>query len=379
MSGIRPLEATDVPAVARLYDQVVRSLTMGPRPEIAPDDSETLKGLTAYIRRLAFSQPTADDEMPSLVYEADGGEIVGFISTYPRRFTFAGRPVRALCTGQLVARPDAGANGVGALLMRRALSGPQDFTYTDGATPTVREMWERLGGVTNVPASMGWTRPLRPAADAGERAGGRVTALSRAAPVRAGLRLVDQMVTRGGAAKAPSSARVEPLTGAVLREGVDGLNRSFRLRPVYDDAYLDWLFSEMAAVGSRGEVVRQSVRDQDGKLAGWFVAYLPPRGTVQVVQVAGRAMGLVLDELFRWAAGNGATAVHGRVDPFLYPFLRERGCRFLTDPWTLVHAGDPELVAAVLSGRALLTRLDGEWWMGHHRADADLVTEATAG
>ena len=32
----------------------------------------------------------------------------------------------------------------------------------------------------------------------------------------------------------------------------------------------------------------------------------------------------------------------------------------------LIHARDPEVLHAVQAGRALLTRLEGEWWMGHH-------------
>ncbi len=36
--------------------------------------------------------------------------------------------------------------GVGALLMRRHLSGPQELTITDGPTDTVRRMWAGLGG-----------------------------------------------------------------------------------------------------------------------------------------------------------------------------------------------------------------------------------------
>jgi hypothetical protein len=32
----------------------------------------------------------------------------------------------------------------------------------------------------------------------------------------------------------------------------------------------------------------------------------------------------------------------------------------------LIHSRNIDLLHAVQSGRALLTRLDGEWWMGHH-------------
>jgi hypothetical protein len=31
----------------------------------------------------------------------------------------------------------------------------------------------------------------------------------------------------------------------------------------------------------------------------------------------------------------------------------------------LVHARDPEVTAALALGQALLTRMEGTWWMGH--------------
>jgi hypothetical protein len=43
--------------------------------------------------------------------------------------------------------------------------------------------------------------------------------------------------------------------------------------------------------------------------------------------------------------------------------------------WALVHGPDHGAVGLLGSAKALLTRLDGEWWMGHHllwRARADL-------
>ena len=32
----------------------------------------------------------------------------------------------------------------------------------------------------------------------------------------------------------------------------------------------------------------------------------------------------------------------------------------------MVKAADPEVLEALSEGRAMLSRLDGEWWMGHH-------------
>jgi hypothetical protein len=52
--------------------------------------------------------------------------------------------------------------GVGALLLRHYLGGPQEVTITDGATVEVREIWERLGGTTALLQSFSWTRFYRP-------------------------------------------------------------------------------------------------------------------------------------------------------------------------------------------------------------------------
>ena len=48
-----------------------------------------------------------------------------------------------------------------------------------------------------------------------------------------------------------------------------------------------------------------------------------------------------------------------RASPALLPPC----CRLGRDYWTIVQSKDRELVNAVLSGRALLNRFDGEWWM----------------
>lgn len=359
MSRIRPIEPDDLPAVADLYELVIRS----GRPQAAPE-------LVRYLRRLTFDQPGADPELPSLVYDDPDEGIVGFIAAYPRHLVDGDQPLRMVCSGQLVAHPDARSRGVGALLMRKLLAGPQDVTVTDGATGEVRTMWERLGGMTNTAASIGWAHVVTPAR---YRADAVARRLHRSrAPAPGMWRAVDGVVRRvrsrdvaddGDAA--PGSTR--PLTVAAVLDELPRLARAFPLRPAYDAELLTWLFHEMDQVRSRGPLVRRAVHDASGRCIGWYVAYLPSGDVAQVVQVAGDDVAPVLDELLRDAADAGATAVEGRVDPYLYPALRARGCRFRPTTWSLVHARDPAVVASIMGGRALLTRLDGEWWMGHHR------------
>jgi hypothetical protein len=44
--------------------------------------------------------------------------------------------------------------------------------------------------------------------------------------------------------------------------------------------------------------------------------------------------------------------------------MTARGCGFdRKGPSVLVHSRDPDLLQRVLGGRAVLSGLDGEWWM----------------
>lgn len=365
MSPIRPLEREDLPAVASLYELVIRSET----PHAPP-------GLAGYFARLSLDQPHADPDIPSLVYEEPDEGIVGFIASHARRFADGERELRMGCSGQLVAHPNARSRGVGALLMRAYMGGPQDFTITDGATDEVRAIWERIGGVTNAIASTGWTRPLAPssflATELARRRG------REGAPAPRAWAALDELAGRPLRPRQPQGT-TEPLTPAVVVTELPRLARAFPLQPAYDEAFLGWLFGELEAVTVRGPLTRRLVRDAGGRVAGWYVAYVPPGDVAQAIQVAAAPadVGLVLDWLFHDAAQAGATAVQGRVDPFLYPHLRERRCLLSGTGWALLHTQDPSLTAAIVSGKALLTRLDGEWWMGHHVLDADGLARET--
>ena len=285
---------------------------------------------------------------------------MGFLGSHPRRMRFGDRALRMACSGQLVADP-AGRPGVGALLLRKYMAGPQDLTITDGATDTVRSMWEALGGDTSALASLGWTRVLRPAGFARAMLARRGRTLP--GPVA---RVVDAAAGRRLAPE-PAAGVTEPLTTAALADAAESLARECDLRPAYDEGYLGWLLAEAEAVRSRGPLERRLV-SVDGVIAGWYVAYMPEGGVAQALQVgcAARQAGPVLDQLFADAAAAGCAAVQGRLEPALLAAIRERRCLVRRSEWALVAAREPELLAAIAYGRALLTRLDGEWWMGHH-------------
>lgn len=362
MSRIRALERGDLPGVCRLYEAVVRSGSPDPPPR-----------LVEYFERTLLDYPWVDPAIPSLVYEDASGEIVGFLGSHVRWLRVDGRRVRMACSGQLVASPVARQRGAGALLMRRYLAGPQEITITDGATDLVRRMWTGLGGQPLAHASIGWTRVFRPAATG-------IASLSRrdwhsgltrslqfvAPPLDAAAR----MLLRGKRDLLPAEpkADAEQLTIDVLLAQLREAARWLRLHPDYDVEYLRWLFGELEDVDVRGVPVRQLVHDHRGRVAGWYVYYLAPGDVAQVLQVAAPNgdPDLVLDHLFWHAARGGAVAVQGRLEPPLLGLLESQRCVFHRTQWALVHCQDQNLLGLLGSPKALLTRLDAEWWMGHH-------------
>jgi hypothetical protein len=361
MTGIRALERTDLPAVCDLYEAVARS-GAGPAPA----------QLVRYFERTFLGHPWADPALPSLVHEDRDGRIVGFLGSHVRRLRLDGRPLVMACSGQLVADPAPAHRGVGALLLRRYLAGPQDLTITDGATDTVRRMWVGFGGEPLAHASIGWSRVLRP--------GAAIEAVSVARPERTGVRRIARLLAPAIDALAglPPANRGfgvggvatvgEELTPEEFVAQVRGAASALRLHPDYDVDFVEWLFHELDAVTVRGRAVRRLVRSPDGRVVGWYVYFLAHRGVAQVMQIGALDgdPGPVLDDLFAHAAKGGAAVVSGRVEPGLLAALPGRRCIFSRTEWALVHAREPSVLAALGSTKALLTRLDGEWWMGHH-------------
>ena len=367
MSPIRALERQDIPSVANLYQFVMRSGS-----PVAPPD------LAVFFERTLLDHPWADSEIPSLVYLGDDGEIVGFIGSYVRRMRFDGKPIRMACSAHLVAHPGVRNRAVGAFLMKRYLAGPQDLTITNGASETVRRMWEGLGGETAHLSCLSWVQVFRPWRFASERMLGRIGG-QRLNPL---LRPVSSLLDAATARLAPAAFEVprpdvagEPLGPGVILEHLPALVSSLRLYPDYDRGYLEWLFGELAVVRTRwGPLVAGKFRRgglagslvrRNGRVLGWYVYYLEPGGPSRVLQiVAGETDGeVVLHHLLHDASTKGAAAVYGRLEPRLFGALSARRpmLRF-SEGRSLIQSRHPEITAAILAGDALLTRLEGEWW-----------------
>jgi predicted N-acetyltransferase YhbS len=352
VTAIRPLQRADLSAVAALYANFMEW-----------DEEATRPGLVAYYARTMLDQPHADSEIPTLVYEDPLDGVVGVLGSNVRRFVHRERAIRVACDGPLIVHPAHRPRGVGALLLRAYLEGPQDLTADDRAIDQVHAMFTRLGGETHAIASLGWSLVLAPLRFAAGALARRITGREEPPATRM-LARVDRIADRRLRTE-PRSGSVEPLTNEALCELIERLKRQFPLRPTYDEQHLSWLFREMEAANVDGRLVRRLVRADRGRPAGSYVMYLAPHGIAEVIQIAAAEsdVALVLEHLVHDAALGGALEVRGRFEQHLIAALRRRRCRIVRVDWACVHSRDPELLAAVHGGRALVTRLDGEWWM----------------
>lgn len=325
-------------------------------------------GLVPYFERTLLDHPWADPELPSLVYESSDGHLAGFVGAHVRRVELDGHPARLVCAGQLISEAAARRRGAGAMLLRELHAGPQEVTITDGATPEVAAIWTALGGATSFVRSTAWTRLFRPASAVGERLMKRDRVRGFARVTRPLWPLADAAARRATRPPAPEAGEGgAELTADLLVEHADQLGEDARVRLAYDRPYLEWLFAEMAAVETRGELVRRAVR-RGGRVVGWYVAYIGAGriGQVMAVAAAPRAIDHVIDTLFADAWELGAAGVEGRLERALFEPLSRRRCLLRYGVRALVRAKDPAVQDALAAGGGALSRMEGEWWMGHH-------------
>jgi hypothetical protein len=350
---VRPFLMEDIPPVADLYTRVfLRS------------DRPASQKLTNYFEEIFFGNPCCQEDMPSLVYQETHGRIVGFQGVLSRRMRFLDRRIRVAIAFHLMVEPQSRSTLASVQLLKTVFAGPQDLTLTDGAGIVGRQIWEALGGKSALLYSLYWTRVLRPAQLA-------LSALKKRksfAPVLLTplCTMAEKLMKRAKPLRftAPRNVVDEELDKQELLSDLGEFSNLRSLRPDYDERTLDWLLERLAQRRGFGQFRKVSVRSDKGLLLGWYMYYLNPGGTSEVIQFAAKKewIGVLLNHLFFNAWREGAAAVSGRLDPRFMQELSDNYCIFhRRGPWLLVHANESEVLQDICLGHAFLTRLDGEW------------------
>lgn len=370
MGRVRSFVQNDIPQVADLYQKVFGPIYQkNGRKASDATVRPSSPSLKAYFNEVFFQNPGYDPELPSLVYEKDDGRVVGFAGVIPRRMSMKGKPIRAAVCTQLMVEPGSRTMLAGLELLKALFSGPQDLSLTDGANASARQIWERCGGVTIPIYSIVWTRILRPSRYALDSLGEKHRFLR---PFVFGSRIfcwtadsITAQIRPNRFRRGRLSFSQEDLDTKTLFENLPKFSSAVSLRPDYDLASLQWLLEMAEQKKQWGALRKEALRNAAREIVGWYLYYLKSGGMSRVIQIAAspKSVSHVLDHLFYSAWRQGATAISGRLEPKYLHELSHQYCRFTeTCSAFLVQSHSQDILQAVYTGDAFLSRLEGEWW-----------------
>jgi hypothetical protein len=348
-------------------------------PEVAGLELKVLRGrpgppgadLTKYFEEIFFDNPWRGDDVFPLVY-AYGGKIVAFLGVIPRCMTFKDRPIRVAVATQFMADSEEYRGFPGVDLLRYFFRGPQDLSWTDGATDAAYATWTALGAKAPQLYSLRWTRVLRLGrylqnlAGSDKRKKGAVAFSKVAAPVRI---LADALLQRSKLKRfEPPSTPFESRVADTDRlfECIQSIGWRDILKPAYDKNSFGWLMNQAAMAKAHGILRMATVHSPQGATAGWYAYYLKPLQEAAVLQIG--AVRSQVDEVllaqFKDAWEQGCAAVTGQLVPrYLQNFSGQHCTLDFPGYGVLVHSRHPEILKCISEGEAALSRLDGEWWM----------------
>ncbi|HEV8304157.1 MAG TPA: hypothetical protein VGQ25_04300 [Gemmatimonadales bacterium] len=356
MEAIRAFRREDIPQVLDLF-----------RTAFLQTGKTAPAGLETYFDRVFFESPWRDEDLPSFVHLNATGAVIGFVGVQPRPLLLHGRRLRAAVATKLMASPSAGEPLAAVRLLSKVFAGPQDVLLSDLSNDAGRRIWEGLGGATALLYSFQWQRPVRPARHS------LAWLRARGVPhvITWGLRpmgsVADALVARLGAGRFRDSFAgytTEDLALDVLAARVGELCSDRALRPEYDERSLQWLLGVAQQNDPHRVLRRRLVRDARGDVAGWFLYFLEPGGASEVVQLLARkgAADAVLHALLADAWTGGTVMLSGRLEPTMVREMSARHCYFRqVGHWSLAHSKQPDVLQAILTGQAFLSRLEGEW------------------
>jgi len=352
---VRPIRASDVPAVARLFLKVFRQA-----------DKPAGADLQHYLRTLLLASPSYSETVGTQVYEQQDGRIRSALLAVPMRFVACGNIVPGRLLGVFMTDADREAVGAAQLILalrpRRA-----DFAFCDSASPTSCSHLLAIGGKPITLQNLEWVRSFRPV---GALAGrfdtrflrGKLPGLPILARPLDGLlrRLLPQRDSPDRGA-----ARVADMPVPTFLVHAPRLIAHYAVRPLWTEEELFWLMSLAAQNTRLGAFTIRSVLDRGNAIIGCFVYYAAPGRTAHVLNVLslpGRESA-VLEAMFRHLDETGHIDARGRAQAALMTGLSlQRWLVFRHRAFTVALTRIPEINEALARGDVYLGGLAGEDW-----------------
>ncbi|MGQ0613559.1 MAG: hypothetical protein ACT4PV_07485 [Planctomycetaceae bacterium] len=357
MTRIRELRREDLAAVTRLYTKVFLG------SEITASEA-----LREWFREVFLDHPWPALPVRSLVCEGTDGRILGMLGAVPRPMRYQGRPIVAAISTHFMVDPDAGLPTLALRLTKALFDGPQELSIADECVDRSRALWNAIGGTSSLIHSLRWTRLLRPLRYFLGRGGGARPGLPRRAFTALAAAPGDALLRRlpGPFRLRPSSLESQDLG---TREALEFMVESAGACPLrfdYDEATLARQLSLTDRKRGQGREIRRLLL-RDGRRVGCYLLFARKGATAQVAffHALKESAHDVLEHMFGEAGREGAAAVSGRVDPRYLAALSDTQCLLnRAYGWVQIHSRDASLLATIQRGDAILTRFDGEWWLG---------------
>ena len=288
-----------------------------------------------------------------------GNDVIGFTGVQVRRMRLNGRSIRGVHSGHGVVKPDRRGGAVGALLIGRVLSGPQELTWSDGAIDPVAGVFRTHGGHLDHARACDWLLVLRPArwfrgftaAAIRRQANSRHIVPVAALPFQAiGRRILPSAFPEDSAGVIGEDA-----TAATIVSHLPELNKRLRVWVEHDEEHLDHLFGLVRYFNGlesfHGPLVCRLVR-RGKRPIGWYAYVARSGGASRVLHLGApeKEADAVLGELIGRARAQGSAALAGRAEPHLQRALNRRFAVLGYARQPTILAKDPELAAVM--GRA---------------------------
>ncbi len=357
VSGIRACQSSDIPAVAVLFQKTF----LNPRKRNPVD-------LGNYLNEIFLRHPWYDPEIPSWVYLDEEGRVSGFIGVMSMRMTYKGESVRAGIAGSLMVEDPARNPLVGARLVRRFLSGPQDISLSESANALSTKMWEQMGVRPIIGYSLDWLRILHPA-------GFGAAVLKRAFRPAFILRPLASAIDKVGERISQNPFRLDvsdrkkfydrEISDNELIENILLFAKRHSLKPEWDTEILKWLLKHSQQKRQFGALHKRAVylKSNDQPI-GLYIYYGQPGDIARVLQVMAlpNLADRVIESLLTHASKGGCVAVRGRVFPDITEAVARQKSVLLNHSSMIAHSKRPDIQAAINSGDVLMTGLAGEAW-----------------
>lgn len=328
-------------------------------------------GIDVLKRRIAelyFKGEVLLPNVAPLISRSESGDIDGFLGVIFKSFQFKNKTISVANCHHLVATEEARKRMVPIKLLKAFLSGPHDVFYSDGSSDSTRQLWKRMGGETVNGESIYYKVPLRP-----------ITFLTHhllkksQSRLSKGFRLFAYFTDSiAGKIRFPffyrkkDKTKLISLNIEIMMNLLKKVKPFFEVFPDYNLTDIRSLFKILDGETRFGNLQKIALFDANDKPFGWFIYFAQKGGICEVIQavcIPGKETQL-FNTLAWHAYSLGGAELSGRLmscqlqTPFTTKTLSIPGRM-----WTLMKCDDVELKHSIQSGKAFITRLEGDLWV----------------